>query len=265
MSDNFNFPVKCGYERITPGDFVPIESEDLSSMYTRCQSYFISLLIDTSKSNNFTDMFYECPNLKYVVGLDMSNAGSTRCMFYNCSSIKKVLYLDLNNVTDMYRMFYNCNNIMEISFTNTSNVTDMSYAFDSCYNLTELPAFDTSNVMYASELIGSCISLKYIPLWDLGNMFDMGYFFGSGTLERLTDLDGFKDLGKRPDVYGTDYCFLGNAPNLTHESLMNVINNLYDRRSAGYHELNIDFGETNLNKLTDEEKAIAINKGWVLI
>lgn len=265
MSDNFNFPVKCGYESVTPGDFVSVESNDLSRMYMRCQSTIISPSINTSKSNNFTEMFYGCPDLKYVVGLDTTNAGSTRCMFYDCISIKKIPPMNLSNVTDMDEMFYNCNNIMEIPFMDTTNVVNMYCAFNGCCSITTLPPLNTGNLVRAEGLLGNCSNLRYIPLLDFGNVMDMVSFFGYGDFYKLTDLDGFKDLGKCMDSGGMGYEFLSRLPNLTHQSLMNVINNLYDRRSAGYHELDIDFGETNLNKLTDEEKEIAINKGWVLI
>ena len=54
------------------------------------------------------------------------------------------------------------------------------------------------------------------------------------------------------------------VPNATVESLMNVINNLYDLTANGLSGKTVKFGTTNLNKLTDEQKAVAVNKGWTL-
>ena len=54
---------------------------------------------------------------------------------------------------------------------------------------------------------------------------------------------------------------LSNCPKLTHDSLMNVINEAADVTSS---PKTLTLGSTNLNKLTDEEKAIATNKGWIL-
>lgn len=48
------------------------------------------------------------------------------------------------------------------------------------------------------------------------------------------------------------------------ESLMNIINNLYDIATAGVQPQKLQLGSTNLAKLTDEEKVIATNKGWSL-
>ena len=50
---------------------------------------------------------------------------------------------------------------------------------------------------------------------------------------------------------------------LTHDSLMSIINHLKDYSGTGTtHTLTL--GTTNLAKLTDEEKAIATEKGWTL-
>ena len=55
------------------------------------------------------------------------------------------------------------------------------------------------------------------------------------------------------------------SSNLTHDAIMNVINNLYDRKTAGFTAAKtVKFGSTNLAKITDEEKAIATTKGWTL-
>lgn len=47
---------------------------------------------------------------------------------------------------------------------------------------------------------------------------------------------------------------------LTHDSIMVVINGLQTVTST--HTLTL--GSTNLNKLTQEEKQVAIDKGWTL-
>jgi len=87
----------------------------------------------------------------------------------------------------------------------------------------------------------------------------------SGTKYFLKNLGGFKDLGKQSSVSGTNSTgFLAELLYITHESLMNVINNLYDRKTAGLSTLSLKLGSNNLAKLTDEEKALATAKGWSL-
>jgi surface protein len=183
---------------------------------------------------------------------------------YGDNPVIKVI-LDTSNVTNMSNMFYECKNLSYVSPFNTSNVIDMSYMFYYCQVLRSMPQLDTSKVTNMSNMFSNCISLKSIPQLDTSMVTNVSRFFGFSNIYALTDLGGFKDLGKKSSISGTNSTFLDNASNLTHDSLMNVINNLYDRKTNGLSTLTISFGATNLNKLTDEEKAIAINKGWVLI
>lgn len=55
---------------------------------------------------------------------------------------------------------------------------------------------------------------------------------------------------------------LSKCVNLTHDSLMNVINGLADR--TGLDALTLTLGTTNKDKLTDAEKAIPVAKNWTL-
>ena len=123
--------------------------------------------------------------------------------------------------------------------------------FYQCTSLTSVPLFDTSNVTNMSNMFRGCKSLTSVPLFDTSkvtNMADMFYMCSS-----LTTLGGFLNLKTNLDI--------SNAPNLTHESLMNVINKAADVTSS---PKTLTLGSTNLSKLTDAEKAIATNKGWVL-
>ena len=151
-------------------------------------------------------------------------------MFYNCSSLNSISALDTRNVTNMENMFCECNKLTSIPLLNTSKVTNMGGMFSSCSSLTSIPLLDTTNVT------------------------DMGYLFGYPTNKNLTYLGGFKNLS-----ISVASNFLDKCPNLTVESLMNVINNL-----ATVSGKTLKFGSTNLNRLTAEQIAIATNKGWTL-
>jgi hypothetical protein len=82
-------------------------------------------------------------------------------------------------------------------------------------------------------------------------------------MNNLTYLGGFEELGKVSGFSKPSY-FIKYCPNLTKESVMNVINNLYDRNTAGYSVVTLPFNTKSLALLSDEEKAIATNKGWTL-
>ena len=110
-----------------------------------------------------------------------------------------------------------------------------------------------------------CLGLTSIPRLNFESIVNVSSFL-SGSNNVVT-LGGFENLGKayltttaaNYTNYGLD---LTSCSKLTHDSLMNVINNLYDIKTKGCKEQRLQLGVTNLAKLTDEEKQIAIDKGW---
>ena len=141
-----------------------------------------------------------------------------------------------------------------------NNVTTLESMFQSCASLTTIPQFDSSKVKDMGFMFQGCDALESIPLLDCSNVTSMSNFLNMsfmGNHNHLTDLGGFKNL-----KVGLN---LDKAPNLTVQSLMNVINNLYDFVGNGSTTTKtLTLGTTNLNKLTDEQKAVATNKGWQL-
>jgi len=129
-----------------------------------------------------------------------------------------------------------------------SNCANM---FQNCNSLTTVPLFDTSNVTSMNSMFSYCTSLTTVPLFDTSNVTNMNSMFIYCT--SLTTLGGFAGLK-------VDF-LLSISPLLTHDSLLNVINEAADVTAS---PKTLTFGETNLAKLTDEEKAIATNKGWTL-
>ena len=96
----------------------------------------------------------------------------------------------------------------------------------------------------------NCLNLTSVPTLDTSKGTDFHNLFYN--CQKLTDLGGFKGL--KADLN------LTSSKKLTHESLMNVINNLAEVNTNP----TLSLGSENLAKLTDDEKAIAINKGWIL-
>ena len=59
---------------------------------------------------------------------------------------------------------------------------------------------------------------------------------------------------------------ISHLTQLEHSSLLLIINGLYDYVGAGSSGTRyIKLGATNLAKLSDEDKAIATNKGWTIV
>lgn len=209
---------------------------DMSNMFTGCESLTTIPLLDTSNVKNMDGMFCNCFILTTIPTLDTSNVDNMSEMFIYCYKLTTIPTLDTSNVKNMSEMFYHCHSLQSIPNLNTSNVTDMSEMFSYCYKLTT------------------------IPLLECGKITKANYIFGFSTITTLTDLGGFKDL-----KISITSEFLEKAPNLTVESLMNVINNVYDLTGNGLSGKSLKFGQTNLDKLTEEQIAVATAKGWTLI
>ena len=131
--------------------------------------------------------------------------------------------------------------------------------------------FDTSNVSRFSEMFSGCTSLETLNI----SSFDFSKVTGlssSSTIasmflqcDKLTNLTFGVNLGKGfASAAGQSRCTLtlSDCTLLTHDSLMSVINNLYDISDKNTQKLVL--GDTNLAKLTQEEIAIATNKGWTV-
>ena len=238
-----------GTERVT----------NMSFMFQNCTSLTSVPQMDTSKVIYMNSMFEDCSSLTSVPQLDTSSVIEIDAMFYGCSSLTSVPQLDTKNVTNMGDMFYGCSSLTSVPQMVTSSVTGMSYMFEGCSSLTSVPQMDTSSVTDMAYMFLYCDSLTSIPLLDGSSITRTTGPFGYSNLNKLTDLGGFKDL-----KVSWSSGFLERVPNATVESLMNVINNLYDLTANGLSGQTLKFGTTNLNKLTDEQKAVAINKGWTL-
>ena len=212
-------------------------------------------------------LFYYCMELESVPAFNMSKVTSMNNCFDQCSKLTTIPDLDTGKVTSMKYTFRGCSLLKSLPISNTSNVTDMNSFCNNCKALVTIPDLDTSKVTDMNSAFSGCTALTTIPLLDLSScskIISMAF-----NLTSLTTLGGFKDLGKSylttQNANNSNYRLdLSYSNNLTHDSLMNVINNLYDIASLGCKTQSLKLGATNLNKLSDSEKLIAQNKGWTL-
>ena len=263
MINNFNFPegVEWSFNYVSGPDFF---SDDFKfSTAEKLFYYYAGSVIkyaDISNATSARNMFYGCSNLISIPQLNTSNVTDMYNMFYGCSNLLSIPQLDTSKARDMSYMFYNCTKLTTIPQLDTSNVTTLNSMFYGCSNLLSIPQLNTSNVTNISYMFQGCVYLRSIPLLDCSkvtrayDILNPSYY---GDQVHLTYMGGFKNLKVDLDIR--------KAPNLTIQSLMNVINNLYDFRANGESTTRtLQLGTTNLNKLTDEQKAVATNKGWSL-
>ena len=208
---------------------------------------------DTANVTNMYDMFGNNRKLLSIPPLNTSSATNMQRMFYSCRLIKKIPEIDTSKVTTMQDMFYYCSNITEIPPLKTSKVTDMRDMFHDCTKLVIAPLMDdTSNVTRMDHMFDgcSCKKIKEIPNFDMTNVTNADYIFSSCySLEKIHMININTNLG----IY--------SSTNFTREALLEIIGNLKAQTSG---TKTLEMGSKNLAKLTDEDKAIATNKGWTL-
>ena len=265
------------------GDFYSLRTNNGTDYYYLFYSYrgndldFLSKW-DTSKVTNMNYMFGFCNNL---TSLDLSN-------------------WDTSQVTSMSYMFYNCNlTSLDLSNFNTSNVTDISSMFSSCRNLTslDLSGWDTSQVTNMSSMFQYCEKLVTLDLssWNtkkVTNMNSMFYsngsmalihIFGELDLSNLTNgfypgsySDPLKNCVKLETLYlkniykncsmtnTSKWCINLGDTNVKDECLNYIIGQLpdliNDKKLTTTTNIILTLPKTNL--LTEDQVAVAINKGW---
>ena len=192
--------------------------------------------------------------------MNLEHVNSFRYAFSNCRGLQRVSKSDLGDTLYLGKSskgvsyenaFYNsrggslttddwCFELWNgTNFNGTFNSTDIKNT--NFWHSSNKPV-SFKNTFY------NCTYLKEVVSIDLTDCSDAsGAFTGCVSLETL---QGFPGLKVNMD--------LSSSPKLTHESLMNVINNLATSTAT------LTLGETNLSKLTDSEKKIATDKGWTL-
>lgn len=193
---------------------------------------FIDVIVNVPTSSTY-DITQAVVNLAYftaaevpanVVGWENLVDASHKCTSSNLTSFE----IDLPNVGDATEMFSGCYNLRTFK-SNLSSLHSAGYMFTNCTSLTDA----TINISSYSEQ-----EQEY-----------SGIFAGASMLTNLT-IEGELRAG------------LWLHSDLTLESLLSIINALVDLTGEDSKTLNL--GANNLAKLSDEQKAIATNKNWVL-
>ena len=170
-------------------------------------------------------------------------------MFDGCTELTSVPSFDTSKVTKMNSMFEYCSRLTSVPLFDTSKVANMNYMFFRCSSLTSVPSFDTRNVIEMYGMFNGCLSLTSVPSFDTSKVTSMdSMFYHCSSLETIHMIN----IGANLDI--------SSSTKFTREALLEIIGNLKTVTSTN----NLTMGATNLAKLTEEDKAIATNKGWTL-
>ena len=180
-------------------------------------------------------------------------------------------------------MFNGCSGLtsLDLSGFDTSKVTNMNSMFQSCSSLIEIKGIEDFNVNLVSNFT-SIFSNTKLTVLDLStwtpsnytNNWAWGYAFSITTLTsldlssanfaNLTDLNNMFASAASLVSFNPPINIVGslklNETKLDTESLIKVINNLATVTTTQTLKL----GTKNLAKLTEDQIAIAVNKGWTV-
>ena len=126
---------------------------------------------------------------------------------------------------------YNAN-LVTVPVLNTLNGKNFSYTFSNCTGLITIEGICVEKATTTTDMFKACKVLAHITF--IGQIKRSGFDFSS-------------------------------CVKLTHDSLIGMLNALYDYASEGSTSTyTLTVGSTNINKLTSEEQAIPLAKGWTL-
>ena len=175
------------------------------------------------------------------------------CYFYYGHRLELLQYVDTSNGKNFASMFAQCSTLTEIPQIDISSGTNLASMFDGCLQLEEIPQIDTSNGKNFASMFSFCKELSTIESINVSNGTNLTNLFYS--CDKLTEITFVGDIKQSLDMR---YSSL-----LTHDSLMSIINALYDYSTdTSGTNYTLTIGNTNIQKLTQEELGKIESKGW---
>ena len=206
----------------------------------------------------FWDAFQKQGNLTYYRQV-FNGAGWNTNTFYPQYDIKGYVghstFFNFNFEMEPFDLAHRLEECGVVYDSSTSTV--LSSTFYSAY-VSRIPAVSCISATMALTSMfaySKVVTIDKLILKDDGSNTFNGIFTQCVKLENLT-IEG---------TIGQNGFHVSDCTKLTHDSLMSIIGALkdYSADTSGTSWV-VTLGETNLAKLSDEEKAIATGKGWTL-
>ena len=265
---------------------------DMSYMFyscTRLTSLDLSNF-DTSNVTTMRAMFQICNSLTSLdlSNFDTSNVTNMLDMFSACSGLTSldVSGFDTSKVADMSNMFNGCSGLTSLPITTFGNNTNYSQLYNACHNITSIPTLTITGPCSLHRLFARSANLPSSITfdWQTDEEVNVSGMFCDTPREKYESLYGFNLTSCGKTIF-TGYFFGGISgvdarnfknftctgtlnhsidlspyPNLSEESLTQILNCL----CADGTGLTLTMGATNLAKITEDQIAIATNKGWTV-
>ena len=236
--------------------FITNNVSDMSYMFYNCNKLLKLDLnnFNTANVTNMSNMFYTCERLNELK-IDNFNTDKVENMsylFYNCTKLPSINTINWNTskVTNMRNMFYGCESLtlLDLSHFDTNNVTSMNYMLGGL-KCNVIFTEKTNNALKNANAMFNIYNGTHIDMsnFSLANSTNNGNFISIAT--KLVDFIPPTNINSSIKIA---------ADNLSVESLLRILNNL----NIVTKPQTLEIGLNNIAKLSEEEIAIAINKGW---
>ena len=256
----------------------------------------------TSLNNMFKDCI-ALSNISSLASMDVSSVEDMSYLFYNCKQLTsleplrnwKTGKVKLMKYTFAVDGYSGLTTLEPLKDWNVSSVTDMTsmfgaaggygYSDTSCKDASALINWDVRNVTHMSRLFEGfrLQDYEFLKSWNIASLQKADYLFAYHWLmeadaNRSLDLSTWDvknvDFGYAGPLFNGRYLinfipfkninddafYIDGCSNLSVESLVAIFNNL----TTTFSVKKIIIGQQNMDKLTDEQLFIALEKGWTV-
>ena len=229
----------------------PLTDGSFGYLFYNCSSLVSVPVISANGATNITAMFFGCSSLPDVT-MDVAGVEVTTQMFATCYKLTGVSLTNMDSIVTAVSMFA-ASGLKDVSDMVLMGAENVEYFFTGCKSLTSV-VIDIGDALNSARfMFSACTALEHAELYIDSDVYSTYKMFGG-----CTSLE-FVHFKKLPDSDMSEIN-LDNCP-LTHDSLVGLLNAL-PQSTGGY---SFQIGQTNINKLTEEEIAIATDKGWTLV
>ena len=246
-----------------------IEGWDLSNVTTMAAMFMncknlkrVTMSANTPKLITMAQMFHTCTNLVEAPMLNTSKVqtfgGNNQGVFQGCKLLTEVPEYDFSNALYVSRMFESCTNLRRFKCINCSNkiqyyndgYNNWSSMFINCTELVSIEGLNLEGLDYTKGYKGQVTANGTIA-YNCPKLTDI--ILKEGSIIKVIDTSDNPYRGVN----------FRDCANISKQSLLNIINALYDYTGDSTRVLEIE--SKNIAKLSNSEILIATNKNWTII
>lgn len=220
------------------------------------------LLMNHITQNERMVLFRNNINLRYI-NIDTSSF-NLDSLFRNCFNLRRINkdnVVDCSNSTTLSNIFRNCYMLEDVSFINIDE--DKIQSWDFAFRIdVSVEYFNLKNISFSPKLIGIYFRYMFYDQQHLENIngeIDFTKISATGTDLMFYSCNNLKEVRFTKESLKYDLQ-MAQSKSLSLESLQSIIDGLGNVTTTRTLSLNA----TAYNKLTEEQKQSATDKGWTI-